>query len=199
MRVEELSERFLAAQLQGDRRAGLRVIMEEGLEGGISVPDLHQHVIRKCQLEIGRLWETNSITVAREHVATAIAHLALAQLYPHLPRAEPSGQRVVLACVDGEQHDLAARIVCDFLEMAGPRRRCSWGPTTLTDEIVRRRARARSARARAVGDGDVSPRRPPVDAVRATAGRVRRRLPGLRRGPRAGGSRDDAWARSSSG
>jgi len=26
---------------------------------------------------------------------------------------------VVLGCVEGEHHDLAARIVCDFLEMAG--------------------------------------------------------------------------------
>lgn len=119
MECQELSERFLAAQLKGDRRAGLRVIMEDGLARGISVPDLHQKVIRSAQLEIGRLWEKNSITVAREHVATAIAHLALAQLYPHLPRAEPSGHRVVLACVEGEHHDLAARIVCDFLEMAG--------------------------------------------------------------------------------
>lgn len=119
MECQELSERFLAAQLKGDRRAGLRVIMEDGLAGGISIPDLHQNVIRRAQHEIGRLWESNSITVAREHVATAIAHLALAQLYPHLPRAEPSGQRVVLACVEGEHHDLAARIVCDFLEMAG--------------------------------------------------------------------------------
>jgi len=119
MECQELSERFLAAQLRGDRRGGLRVIMEDGLARGISIPDLHQHVIRRAQLEIGRLWESNSITVAREHVATAIAHLALAQLYPHLPRAEPSGHRVVLACVDGEHHDLAARIVCDFLEMAG--------------------------------------------------------------------------------
>lgn len=119
MECQELSERFLAAQLRGDRRAGLQVIMEDGLGRGISIPDLHQNVIRRAQLEIGRLWESNSITVAREHVATAIAHLALAQLYPHLPRAEPSGHRVVLACVDGEHHDLAARIVCDFLEMAG--------------------------------------------------------------------------------
>lgn len=93
--------------------------MQDGLSAGISVRDLHLEVVQGAQHAVGRMWEENRITVAREHVASAIAQLALAQLYPHLPRGEANGWRAVLACVRGEQHELAARVASDFMEMAG--------------------------------------------------------------------------------
>jgi len=119
MKLEDLRNRFLAAQLQGDRREGLRLIMEDGLEAGHSVPELHLGVIRASQHVIGEMWERNEISVAREHVASSLAQLALAQLYPHLPRTESLGYKAVVACVQGEHHDLAARMASDFLEIAG--------------------------------------------------------------------------------
>jgi len=97
MKLEELRDRFLAAQLEGNRREGLRLIMEEGLDAGHSVPELHLGVIRPAQHEIGLLWERNELSVAREHVASALAQLALAQLYPHLPRAVPNGYKAVVS------------------------------------------------------------------------------------------------------
>ncbi len=119
MDVTSLRERFVAAQLRGDRREGLRLLLDEGLGEGLSVPELHLGVIREAQREVGRLWESNQITVAGEHVATSIAELGLAQLYPHLPRQPDARCSVVLGCVQGEGHDFAARMVCDLMEMAG--------------------------------------------------------------------------------
>jgi methanogenic corrinoid protein MtbC1 len=43
----------------------------------------------------------------------------MARLYPHLPRRPVNGRRVLVACVEGEQHDMGARMGADFLEMAG--------------------------------------------------------------------------------
>lgn len=119
MKLEDLRDRFLAAQLQGDRREGLRLIMEDGLDAGHSVPELHLNVIRAAQHQIGEMWERNEISVAREHVASSLAQLALAQLYPHLPRPASNGFKAVVACVQGEHHNLAARMASDFLEIAG--------------------------------------------------------------------------------
>jgi methanogenic corrinoid protein MtbC1 len=116
--VERLRDAFLNAQLAGDRRQSIRV-MDEGLGSGMSVKDLHLGVIQDAQYQVGRLWERNEITVAREHVASAIAQLALAHLYPHLPRDAANGWRVLLACPTGEQHELPARLASDFMEMAG--------------------------------------------------------------------------------
>lgn len=113
-----LQRRFLAAQLAGDRRAASALIVE-GLEGGASALDLHEVVLRGAQREIGRLWQENVVTVAQEHMATAIANLVLSQLFERVSPAPSNGKKVVVACVDGETHELPARLVGDALELAG--------------------------------------------------------------------------------
>jgi len=115
----ELQRRYLSAQLAGRRDEGLRIILDDGLRAGAGVPDLQLGVIQAAQEEIGRLWQENRCSIAQEHVATAISQLALAHLYQHLPRVPATGKHVLLACVEGELHDLGARIASDFLEMAG--------------------------------------------------------------------------------
>lgn len=111
-------ERFLTAQLKGARRDALAVI-EDALASGMSVPEVHCSIIRAAQYEVGALWQKNAISIAEEHVATAVASLALSWLYPKLPRVPDNGKRVLMACVEGEMHELGARLASDFLEMAG--------------------------------------------------------------------------------
>ena len=112
-------QRYLAAQLAGHRREALRLVLDEGLYHGLSVAQIQLEVVQPAQYEIGRLWQENQISVAEEHVATAISQLVLAHLYRHLPREAPLGQEVLLACVEGELHDMGARVASDFLEMSG--------------------------------------------------------------------------------
>lgn len=114
-----LMQRYLAAQLAGDRQEALRVVLEEGVERGVDVSRLELEVIQPAQYEIGRLWQENLISVVQEHVATGISQLALAQLYPHLRRAPRTGSLALVACVEGEQHDMGARVAADHLEMRG--------------------------------------------------------------------------------
>lgn len=114
--LDALTERFLAAQLKGDRRGALAV-MTAG--DGAGTHERRLQVVRDAQREIGRLWEENRISVAQEHRATAIAQLTLAHLYDLAERGTPNGHRVVVACVTGEQHDFPARLVADALDLAG--------------------------------------------------------------------------------
>jgi methanogenic corrinoid protein MtbC1 len=115
----DLAARYLAALLAGDRDAAVRVALEEGLARGLAVPDLYLGVIQPAQARIGDLWQENRLTVAQEHLATAIAQLVLALAYPALPRAPSNGKRVLVACAEDELHDLGARMAADFFEMAG--------------------------------------------------------------------------------
>ena len=117
--TSSLVNRYLAAQIKGDRAQALRLVLDDGLAKGIAAPDLHLSVIQPAQYEIGRLWQENRLTIAEEHVATAISQLVMSHLYPHLPREKPNGKRVFVACVEGELHDMGTRIAADFLEMAG--------------------------------------------------------------------------------
>lgn len=117
--IVALRDRYLAAQLAGDRQEALRLVHLEGLERGIDAPRLALEVIMPAQREIGRLWQENRIGVAEEHLATAISQLVVSTLYAHFPRQQPNGKRIIVACVEGEQHELGARLVADFLEMEG--------------------------------------------------------------------------------
>lgn len=115
----EVAARYLEALLAGDRDAAVRTALDEGIARGLSVPDLYLGVIQPAQHRIGELWQENRVTVAHEHVATAISQLVMALAYPALPRQPANGKRTLVACVDDELHDLGARMVADFFEMAG--------------------------------------------------------------------------------
>lgn len=114
-----LRARFLAAQLRGDRREAVDIVAREGLGLGASVLELQELVVREAQREIGHLWQQNAITIAEEHMATAIANVVLARLYESADRAPPTGRQIVVACVEGELHDFPARLVADALDLAG--------------------------------------------------------------------------------
>ena len=92
---ELLSKRFLDAQLAADRRGALRVVLDDGVRRGVSVSRLVMDVIRPAQAAIGHLWQMNKITIADEHVATAISQLALAQLYSHGERQAATNRRIL--------------------------------------------------------------------------------------------------------
>lgn len=109
---------FLQAILQGHRTAALG-IAREVLRSGAAVLDLYADVIQESLYAVGRLWETNRITVAEEHLATAVTQSVLAQLYPELPRPEAERGTAVISGVEGELHQIGANLVADTLEAAG--------------------------------------------------------------------------------
>lgn len=82
---------------------------------------LYQEVITPAMHELGRLWEQGVITVADEHLATALTHRVLAALRPDVMTGERSAgrPRAMLAAVEGEQHTLGLRMAADLLENAG--------------------------------------------------------------------------------
>lgn len=114
-----LLQPYLAAQLAGDSQGALAIAIEQGVGSGVSVPELHLRVVQPAQREIGRLWQENLISVAQEHLATSISQLVVSRLYSYMPRERPNGKQVLVACVEGELHDIGARMGADFLEMAG--------------------------------------------------------------------------------
>lgn len=117
--LDDLRNRYLQAQLAGNRREAVRLIVEDGLGRGACAIDLHAQVIQPAQDEIGRLWQCNRVTIAQEHMATAISQLSLAALFDRVVPGKPLGKKIVVACVEGEFHDLPARLVADFLEIEG--------------------------------------------------------------------------------
>jgi methanogenic corrinoid protein MtbC1 len=118
-RASELCRRYVEAQLAGDRREALRLVLVEGLGAGLTVTQLQVDVIQAAQREIGRLWQQNRISIAQEHMATAISQVVMSRLFEEGLPDDPVGRKVLVSCVEGEMHEFPARFISDFLELAG--------------------------------------------------------------------------------
>lgn len=109
---------FIQAALRGDRRAALTIVTE-ALRGGGTIEDVYIDVLQDGLYEVGRQWERNTITVAQEHMATAVTQFVMAQVFERIERPEVSRGRVVLTGVPGELHHVGALMVADMLEARG--------------------------------------------------------------------------------
>ncbi len=109
---------FLQAALVGDRRASWKVL-EEALSAGTPALTLYTDVLETALYEVGRLWESGVVTVAQEHLATAVAQYVSVLLRSHVPVSAARRERVLVTTVQGERHQVGAQLVCDVLEADG--------------------------------------------------------------------------------
>ena len=109
---------FIQAILRGERKAAVGIALG-ALRAGQTIGDVYAEVLQKALYEVGRRWETNQITVAREHMATAVTQSVMAQLYQQLPPPTEARGTVVLTGVEGEFHQVGANMVADMLEADG--------------------------------------------------------------------------------
>ncbi len=114
----DLARRYLLAVLETRRQDAIALVVD-AVESGVSVPEIHQHVVVRTQAEIGRMWQMGEIHVGEEHLGTATANQVLAELRNRMPRAERTGRRVLCTTVSGDLHDLAIQVVADHFEMNG--------------------------------------------------------------------------------
>jgi methanogenic corrinoid protein MtbC1 len=117
--LDEFLTRYLAAVLAGDRRTAFGVV-DEALAAGAHLRQVYVDIFQPALREVGRRWEANRITVADEHLATAITEAAMARLYERLfATSTGQGRLLLAACADAERHEVGLRMLCDVLEMEG--------------------------------------------------------------------------------
>ena len=113
-----LAQDYLDSLLKGKRSEALKLILNE-VTGITGVKKVYTDVFQPVQYEIGRLWQTNQISVAQEHFCTGATQLVMSQLYPFMFTGEKKDRKMVTTCVPGELHEMGARMVTDFFEMDG--------------------------------------------------------------------------------
>jgi methanogenic corrinoid protein MtbC1 len=109
---------FVQAILTGERKAAL-TIASEALRHGAQVQDLYADVFQDALYEVGRLWEANAITVAQEHMATAVTQYVMAHIFGTIQSVAPSRGVALMTGVPGELHHVGALMVSDMLEAQG--------------------------------------------------------------------------------
>jgi MerR family transcriptional regulator, light-induced transcriptional regulator len=115
---ENIADDYLQNLLTGNR-ANCSAIAKQYLAQNPSIQDLYEEVFKVALYEVGHLWETNKITVATEHMATAITEGILNELYESLIPQKIYNKKVVVACVENEQHQVGIKMVADIFEMKG--------------------------------------------------------------------------------
>ncbi len=116
--IDNLARQYLEALLRADRQNASKMILND-VQKGESIKKIYIQVFQRTQREVGRLWQTNQISVAQEHYCTAATQMVMSQLYPYIFSGEHKDRRLVAACVGGELHEIGARMVADFFEMEG--------------------------------------------------------------------------------
>src|SRR4051812_30012354 len=118
-----LDARYLALVERGDRDGAIDYVLAL-LDRGWTLASVVASVLAPVQVEIGRRWEANELTVADEHAATGICDAVFAVAAAEARRCTPprvAGGRpnVVAACAEDEWHALPLRMAAEVMTCEG--------------------------------------------------------------------------------
>jgi methanogenic corrinoid protein MtbC1 len=111
-------ESFLNLVLERRRRDAAEYILSLK-DTGFPHERLFSDVVLPALREVGRLWQTKEISVADEHAATEICRYVIFRVIDSIPRDTRLPYKAVVACVPGEEHEMAARVLADYMEARG--------------------------------------------------------------------------------
>lgn len=119
MQIAHYQHAYATALQAGDEPAALATV-ERARRAGVPADQIYYAILAPSMVRIGELWERNELSVAEEHLATAITERMIARLSPEF--APPGGRAcglVVVGCVSGERHLLGLRMLSDMLRARG--------------------------------------------------------------------------------
>lgn len=111
-------EAFRDALLAGDQRRA-RTLFNEALDRERDVSGVAVNLVQPALYEVGRLWQENRVSVAQEHLASAMVQTLLAQGCGRVEPAPDNGHSALFACVAGNEHAIGLRMIADSFEFAG--------------------------------------------------------------------------------
>ena len=118
MITNDIYDDYLRVLLTGNKGECIETV-NSLLEKSITLYDLYLHLFQRSMYQVGELWEQNRISVAVEHLATAITESLLTLVYPLIFSAEHIGRKAVVSCVAGEYHQLGGKMAADIFELNG--------------------------------------------------------------------------------
>lgn len=121
---------YASAALRGER-AGAMALLDDALAREATLSRVAVHVIQPAMYEVGRRWQENTVSVAQEHLATALSQSWMARARSMATAAPDNGGRALFTCLSGNHHVLGLRMVADAFELDGWATHCLGADTTL--------------------------------------------------------------------
>ena len=134
-------ETYFRAVSDVDVRAASDLVLEL-FDEGMPVREITSDILGPAQVQVGRLWEQGTWSVADEHAATAITETALSALVHAAvpPRGTAPERHLLMACVESEWHTLPARMAATIAAATGSVRVTVLGPSLTADQLGHRLA-----------------------------------------------------------
>ncbi len=113
---KEVYKDFLDALLKGNRYHCSQIV-NTLLKQKADVKVIYEELLKRAMYEVGVLWEHNKITVATEHMASAVTESVMNEVYATLLFSVNSQKTVIITCIQSELHQIGARMISDVFEM----------------------------------------------------------------------------------
>jgi methanogenic corrinoid protein MtbC1 len=117
-RYAPLTREYLRLMLGGFRQAASEIVFN-AVQNGEPVQQLYVRVLQPALGEVGRLWQMDKISVAKEHFCSLATEILMSRLVGPDHAVDSRARRAVVCCVGGELHALGARMISDFLAIEG--------------------------------------------------------------------------------
>ncbi len=118
MDSNNISGEFLQSLLAGNRHASSQIIGNLSVTG-LPVEDIYEKIIKESLYNIGELWESGKISVATEHLASAIVESVLNEMYSGIISKTRNNKTIIVASVENEAHQIGVKMVADIFEKHG--------------------------------------------------------------------------------
>jgi excisionase family DNA binding protein len=109
---------ILKGALDGDREGVFELLMYL-VKNRVKLDDIIDNIIKPAMEEVGDLWETGKLQIDQEHIASDTIKTTLSRLVVYLPRQRQKNIKVLLACSEGETHDIGLQGLAYELELDG--------------------------------------------------------------------------------
>jgi len=117
--IDEASyQQYFDALIAGNRTQ-CKQTLTKLVAAGTDLKDLYVNLFQRALYQVGELWENQRVSVAVEHLATAITTRLMSELHALTFSGQTRDRSIVIACVADEYHQLGGRMIADFCEMRG--------------------------------------------------------------------------------
>lgn len=112
---QEVYFHYLHHLLKGDKNA-CTIVVDQLKADSVPINEIYVSLFQRSLYDVGEKLEKNLISVATEHMATALTELLMIRLQPLLFSAPRVGRKAVICSVANEYHQVDAKMVADTFE-----------------------------------------------------------------------------------
>jgi methanogenic corrinoid protein MtbC1 len=117
---QEQVKQLLIYLLKGDRKACQNWLATLQREQSLSLSEMYLELLQPTMQQVGLLWEEGKISVAQEHLASALVSRLMVSIYgSQEPDTTASRGKVLITTAPNEFHEMGAWMLSDLLEEDG--------------------------------------------------------------------------------